>query len=263
MFKRRLLGLLLALGIAAPAWAADPVCVLTQRWNEDPPFSMKTADGQIVGVYVDLAAAALARMGCTAKLMEMPWARALAELKAGKLDILPGTLRNPERQAFAYFVAGRWYSRNLLFAHVATKELWPKASLEEIRRNGFRLGAQIGVSYGPEFLALDREPDFHAQLALSGSRQALWKMIELRRIDGLIADEWTARYELAQLGLSATIRATPLVVSDEAASFAFSKATVQPEFVERFEAALDAMLKDGSYAAIVRKYVPEATPPKR
>lgn len=85
----------------------------------------------------------------------------------------------------------------------------------------------------------------------------------MRRIDGLIADEWTARYELTQLGLQASIHATPLVVSEEAASFAFSKATVQQDFVDRFEATLDVMQHDGSYAAIVRKYVPEATPPKR
>jgi polar amino acid transport system substrate-binding protein len=202
-------------------------------------------------------------MGCTARLVEMPWARALAELRAGKLDILPGTLRNPERQTFAHFVVGRWYSRNVLFAHVAAREYWPKASLDEIRHSSFRLGAQIGVSYGPEFTLLDRDPDFHAQLTLSGSRMALWKMLELRRIDGLIADEWTARYELAQLGLQASVRATPLVVSDEASSFAFSKATVQQEFVDRFEATLEAMQRDGSYAAIVRKYVPEATPPRR
>lgn len=159
MLRRGLLGLLLTLGLSGTA-SADPACVLTQRWNEDPPFSMKAADGQIVGVYVELVSTALARMGCSARLVEMPWARALAELKAGRLDILPGTLRNPERQAFAYFVAGRWSSRNVLFAHVAVKDQWPKASLEEVRRSSFRLGAQIGVNYGPEFAQLDRDADF-------------------------------------------------------------------------------------------------------
>jgi len=251
---RRLLLCLLLL-FSAAAWAEAP-CVLTQRWNQDPPYSMKMPDGRISGIYVDLLREALARMDCSAVLVEMPWARAVAELHAGRLDILPGMLRNPERESFVHFAIERWHARNVLFAHVDTQANWPRASLDEVRRSGFKLGAQIGVNYGPAFAALDRDPAFHRGLELSASRTRLWQMLKLRRIDGLIADEWTARYELAQLNMQDSVRATSLVLSDEASGIGFSKATVKPDFVARFNAVTEAMERDGSYRAIVQKYSP-------
>ena len=251
----------LLLVLAATVARADPPCVLTQRWNEDPPHSMKLADGSVGGITVDVVRMALGRMGCSAVLVEMPWARAVAELQAGRLDILPGMLRNPEREAFAHFAMERTHSRNMLFAHVDTQARWPQQSLEEILRSGFKLGAQIGVNYGPAFAALDRDPAFHRALELGSSRMRLWQMLKLHRIDGLIADEWTARYELAQMGLQDSVRATGLVITDEAAGIAFAKASVKPEFVQRFDAVLTAMERDSSYKAIVQKYVVTEAPP--
>ncbi len=268
MVRRLLVLLLLVSSLAA---RADSPCVLTQRWNEDPPHSMRLTDGSVGGISVDVVRMALGRMGCSAVLVEMPWARAVAELQAGRLDILPGMLRNPEREAFATFAMERSHSRNMLFAHVDAQARWPRQSLDELLHSGFKLGAQIGVNYGAAFAALDRDPAFHRALELGASRMRLWQMLKLHRIDGLIADEWSARYELAQMGMQDSVRATGLVLSEEAAGIAFAKASVKPEFVQRFDSVLSAMEHDGSYRAIVQKYVvteaavpPQpATPPAR
>ena len=146
----------------------------------------------------------------------------------------------------------------MLFAHVDAQARWPRAGLDEVLRKGFKLGAQIGVNYGPAFMALDRDPAFHQALDLSASRARLWQMLKLRRIDGLIADELTARYELAQWGLQDSVRATGLVLSDQPSFIAFSKATIKPDFVDRFNAVTEAMDRDGSYRAIVQKYINDA-----
>jgi len=256
--RRLLLGGLLWL--AGSAVLAAPACVLTQRWNEDPPYSMRAAGGEISGINIELVATALARMGCQVRLLEMPFARALSELEAGRLDILPGALRRPEREVFAHYAVDRWHSRNVLFAHVDSKAIWPQQRLLEIRASGFRLGVQLGVSYGPEYAELTRDPSFVRSLEKSGSRRNLWQMLKLRRIDGLIADELTARHELAALGLQEVVHMTGVVVSDEASGFAFSKKTVKADFVARFNEVTAAMQKDGSYQAIVQKYV-GALPP--
>ncbi|MBV8500973.1 MAG: transporter substrate-binding domain-containing protein [Paucibacter sp.] len=253
----RILALVLTIFFTGAAGAQQP-CAMKQRWSDDPPYSMKLADGRVVGIYVDLLREALGRMGCSTVLVEMPWARAVAELQAGRLDVLPGMLRNAERESFARFAPERWHSRNLLFAHVDAKDRWPREKLDEIRHSGFKLGAQIGVKYGPDFAALDSDPGFHRLLELGSSRMRLWQMLQKHRIDGLIADEWTARYELARLGMQDEVRATGIVLSVEAAAIAFSKASVKADFVERFNAVTEAMDREGRYRAIVRKYTQES-----
>ena len=95
-------GLLLAL-ISPFTYAAT--CEKTVRWNNDPPYSSRNAQGVVTGFYVELLQKALQKMGCSTKLVEMPWARALIELEAGRLDILPGALKTEERNRFALFSA--------------------------------------------------------------------------------------------------------------------------------------------------------------
>ncbi|MDP1108561.1 hypothetical protein, partial [Klebsiella pneumoniae] len=87
--------------------------------------------------------------------------------------------------------------------------------MTDIAATGFRLGVQIGVSYGPDFVALSADPAFVDRLQKLTSRRSLWQMMALRRIDGVIADEATGRYELRELGLTEQIRQTAVVVSDE------------------------------------------------
>lgn len=249
---------LFAMGLSVTAWAQTPgaaPCVLSMRWADDPPYFMRGPDGQVRGVRFELTQEALRRMGCQFKLVELPWARALIELEAGRLDMLPGALRRPEREVYAHFSKPLQRSPNVLFAHVDAP-LDPRARrLTDIAATGFRLGVQIGVSYGPDFVALSADPAFVDRLQKLTSRRSLWQMMALRRIDGVIADEATGRYELRELGLTEQIRQTAVVVSDEPALVMFSKRTVSAEFVSRFDAVIAEMERDGSLAAVLWRYL--------
>jgi polar amino acid transport system substrate-binding protein len=236
--------------------ATAPACELRMRWADDPPYSMRLPDGQVGGLMVDLVSQTLARLGCKVTLVELPWARALLELEAGRLEVLSGALRRPEREAYAHFAEPRYRSPNLLFAHAEALALVGGATrLPEVMRGEFRLGAQIGVSYGPDFVKLSADPAFTARLVQASARRNLWQMLALRRVDGVIADEATARYELAALGLSGVVRRTGVVVSDEPSTVMFSRRSVSVEFVERYNRASEALLKDGTQARIVQLYL--------
>lgn len=229
-------------------------CEKTVRWNDDPPFSQRAANGEIVGITVDQVRETLRRLGCTARLLEMPWARALAELEAGRLDLLPGALRSTERERYAHFsVPGPVFS-NALF--VASNGLKAKrfGKLADLRDSGFRLGAQIGVSYGAEYDALMQDTDFVKQVQRVSSRQSLWKMLNAGRLDGVLADQLTGRLEIAQLQLQGRIKETGVLLPHVRAAVAFSKKSVDQAFVDSFNKAFDAMQQDGSMAAILRRY---------
>jgi polar amino acid transport system substrate-binding protein len=248
--------LLPALVLLACLPGVGAACEKTLRWDDDPPFSMQTPEGGVVGIYVEINRAALARMGCQTRLHKLPWARALKELELGRLDILPGAFRRPERELYAYF-SGEVLpaSRNILFMHTQAAQRWPVTSLLALQHSGFRLGAQIDVSYGPEYQQLMSDPSFAAQVSMAASRTSLWQMVGKGRIDGVIANEHTGTYELQLLGLDEQIIATGVVVSADAAEVAFSKASNDQTFVQAYADVLRGLVADGSYERIVRHYV--------
>ena len=237
---------------------ADVMCEKTLRWDDDPPFSMRMPDGNVVGIDVELHSAALVRMGCRVTLRRLPWARALRELEQGRLDILPGAFRRPEREVYAHF-SGTVLppSRNILFMHQQALQRWPVSQLLDLKQTSFRLGAQIGVFYGPDYRLLMSDPVYAARVSMLASRASLWQMIDKGRIDGAIANERTGAYEISQLGLSERIKATAVVVSTHAAEVAFSKRTNDMDFVRAYAEVLRILVADGSYQQIVQRY---ATP---
>jgi polar amino acid transport system substrate-binding protein len=245
--------LLLAFALGAPVQAAS-TCTKRLRWSDDPPYSMRLPDGRIGGWSVDLTQAVMQRMGCQVVLEEMPFARALAELKAGRLDLLDGAFPLPERQAYAYFSKPIVRSRNVVFVREADRARYRGQTLEELHREGWIFGAQLGVMYGPAYAALRNEDSFRAKLQLVPRRVSLWHMLSLGRVDVVMADELTAAHELAKIKLNTRIVATPLVVSADPAAMAFSKATTDLAFVQRYDATLQALQADGTYQRLRQQY---------
>lgn len=246
---------LLGLGLLSVVQAMAQ-CVKTVRWYDDAPYSFKTADGEVAGLNPDLVRAALKGLNCDARFVELPWARALRELELGRLDILPGAFRTPEREKFAFFSRPVNRSPNVLFVAKAAAAKYRLKTLADIASTEFRLGAQIGVAYGADYEALVKTPAFAARITQVTSRRSAWKMIELDRLDGIIADENTGLVELQQMGLSDRIAKTDIIVSGEASMMALSQASLTPEFVADFDRSLNALMADGRYKKIVERYVP-------
>jgi polar amino acid transport system substrate-binding protein len=242
---------------AAPSHAAE--CVKSVRWYDDAPYSFVGAKGEVHGFNADLVREALQRMGCTARFVEMPWARALVELEAGRLDMLPGALRKPEREHFAWFSRPVNRSPNVLFIHKNAAAIYSISKLADLLGTNFRLGTQIEVTYGPEFEALSKNPEFVARMTPLSLRKSAWKMMEVGRLDGIIADEVTALVELKQLGLTQEITKSKVIVSMEPAAIALSKKSVTEDFVKALDRSLGSMLADGKYREIRERYVPCTT----
>lgn len=248
-----LLALLLLACVPSLALAA---CEKTLRWDDDPPFSMQADDGAVVGIDVEINRAALARLGCQTKLRKLPWARALKELELGRLDILPGAFRRPEREVYAHFSGPVLPpSRNILFMHPQAMQRWPATRLLELQHSEFRLGAQINVAYGADYEQLMSDPAFAARVSMVATRANLWRMVSKGRIDGVIADEHSGAYEIQQLGLSEQIKPTAVVVSSDAAEVAISKRSTESDFVQAYSDALRELVVDGSYERIVQRYI--------
>lgn len=231
-------------------------CVKTVRWFSDVPYAYRDTDGEIRGLNIDIARTALRQMGCEAQFVEMPWARALVELEQGRLDILPGALRKPEREVFAYFSRPINRSPNVLFIGKAAAKKYRINKLSDLLGTDFRLAAQIDVSYGADYDALLKSPEFKANLSPLTMRLGAWKMLERDRIDGIIADEVTGLLELQRLGMANIVSKKRVIVSEEPAAYAFGKKTNSPDFVKAFDNTFNAMLADGRYKEIAQRHLP-------
>ena len=120
-----------------------PACGKTLRWDDDPPFSMLLPNGEIGGINVDINRLTLERLGCQVTLVKLPWARALKELEQGRLDVLPGAFRRPEREVYAYFSGAILQpSRNILFMRKGDPARDGLHGLLDLLGTSFRLGAQ-------------------------------------------------------------------------------------------------------------------------
>lgn len=247
-----------ALALAVVLCSATPTygdCHITLRWDDDPPYFMAQGD-EVVGIDADLVREAMERLGCSLSLEKLPWARALRELRDGRVDMLSGAYRTPEREHYAHYseVVGL-ISPNILFVRRSDEARFDLTGLRALLESEFRLGAQINVSYSDEYSALVQDPDYEKNIQYLSRRESLWKMLARNRVDGVVASRLTGLYEIQELGLSDKIMPSSLVVSNKPAYFVFSKASVGPRFVADFDLAMRAMLEDGTFAAIVNRYV--------
>ena len=251
---RLLAGLSLSGALLAPAAGAAP-CVKSLRWVDTPPYGFKDAQGEIRGLHVDLATEALKRIGCEVRLVEMPWVRAITELKLGRLDMLAGAADTQERKVFAFFSRPTNSTRNLLFTSISAQARYNPATLADIIGTDFRLGVQRESKYSTAYEVLLDNPAFVKRLTYVYSQESALRMLSAGRIEGFVGEELSSMNAIRSLGMVDSIKATQLVISDNQDFFAFSKASNSEAFVRRFDAALGAMVKDGSYKRILEHYL--------
>lgn len=115
--KRTVMSLVLCaallMGAVAPVMAAAPVLNRIVENNElrvgmsggQPPFSVKSKDGSLIGYEVDLAKMLASAMSVELKLVEKPFGELLSALEKGEVDVvMSGMTMTPERNLKAAFV---------------------------------------------------------------------------------------------------------------------------------------------------------------
>lgn len=237
------------------AHSATQACVLRVRQHADPLALSPLPSGERSGPMVETIREAARRIGCRIEVLPMPWARALIELEAGRLDLLPDAHRSPDREAYAWFSATTWSQNTRLYLRTeALRRADAPSSLGAFLAQRQQLGVQIGARYGGQIDRLLADPRHADLLVRAPSRQGLWQMLARGRIDGVLATEQAGRHELVQLGLQDRIAASALRLEEEPAHIAFSRATVSQDLVTRLDAALDGMRRDGSATAIEQRF---------
>lgn len=252
-----LAGALLALLAANVAQA----CVRKVRWEMQPPYGVLLLSGERGGYYADVVTEALARLGCTTVLVELPWARGLRELEHGRIDLMPGMLENADRRRYARFSRRINLSPNLLFLSANASRRVRLERLADLRNTDLKVAIEPGAYYSSAYATLLSDPRFVARLHSVADRERAWRMLAAGRVDGVISDQASALVAGIPLEAGENEPRPVLVLSSVPARVAFSRRTADEEFVSRFNAAIDAMIDDGSLMRLRERYIPCKTDP--
>ena len=191
------------------AWLADHPVIRLGVDASWPPFELHDSNGDYQGLSASYAALIEKRLNIQLEIVEpSSWSDALANAKAGKLDLLPGAMSTPERLKDLSFTRPYLDFPIVILAHPNGPQ--PR-QLEDL----YGLKVAVVKDYAPHELLRSQHPDLSLlplpsvkaalQAVASGQADALvgdlassaWTMRELK-IEGIyVSGETPYRYQLA------------------------------------------------------------------
>ncbi|MDR0296383.1 MAG: transporter substrate-binding domain-containing protein [Rickettsia sp.] len=248
---------------------ADKESLLVDWYTLEPyQFSSITRSGNynITGLDIELINAISSKINIGIQYTGSAWGRVIPNIQQGKSDMVAGLTYTNERAVFGNFsIPYRFAEISLFTLRSATKHLNFKNTnefLAQIRLLNFRLGITKKVVYGNT-----RTTDYLNQVSNNdiiikyGSNAELFKALLRNEIDGFL-DDRIAGVALAlncvekdQVEEIPTGIKTPIHLM-------FSKKTVSPNLVARFNNSIKEFINSDEYKKIVRRYIYHTLLPK-
>ena len=244
-FVAMMLALVLALSCACAL--ADETKLTMGTNPEFPPFEIVDDVGNVIGFDADMAAEIAKDMGKELMIESMPFDSIVASVSEGKVDMgVAGMSVNPERLNYVDF-SDVYYTAHQVCILKTTSTI---ATVEDL------MGKNIGVQEGTtgqwtaeECTDLDK---------IFGYKKALDAVMELQndKLDCVIVDDHTAAALLANVNDANLVIAAIEFPEEE---YAIAIAKNQPELLAAINASLARMKEDGTYDALVEKWLGTAS----
>ncbi|WP_428605336.1 substrate-binding periplasmic protein [Sedimenticola sp.] len=227
---------------------AQPLRVLTE---ELPPLNF-TENGRLTGLSVEMVREIMRRTGQQDEIQSLPWARGYRAAQEEPNVVLFSTTRTEERET-----QFKWVGPLAPFSYVFYKKRGSTITLktlDDARQVGsiatYRDDAREQFLEEQGFTNLDSSPKL-----VSCAR----KLLE-GRVDLWLDSNLTAYQVVQQSGEDPRKIEPVLVVKTNYLYIAFSKQT-DDAVVERWQKALTAMHRDGTFQRIFERWLPGQTPP--
>ncbi len=247
----------------------DKESLLVDWYSLEPyQFSYITRSGSygITGLDIELINAISSKINIGIQYTDSVWERVISNIQQGKSDMVAGVTYTDERAVFGNFsIPYRFAEISLFTLRSATKHLNfnnVNEFLAQIRLLNFRLGITKKAVYGDT-----RTTDYLNQVSNNdiiikyGSNTELFKGLLRNEIDGFLADRIAGvalaldYVERDQVEEVPTFIKTPVHLM-------FSKKTVSPNLVARFNNSIKEFTNSDEYKKIVKKYIYHILLPK-
>ncbi len=205
------------------------------------PFSTTDAGGRLVGFDADMAREVARRLDRPAELVQTDWAGIQAGLQSGKYQLICGSMAiTPGRLESMDFTLPYYVSGAQVFARQDVTSL-----------HGIKIGVTEDSTY--EHWINEHPEDFgDAEVLRYGSEAEIVAAINTDKIDAFVSDRIVGGFYVKQGGAGDIVPHGGLLYQ-EACGIAARQD--EPALVHAVNRALFAMIQDGTYARIYRRWV--------
>lgn len=230
-------------------------CELMMGWDPWEPYQYVNAVGEVTGLDIEIARAVATEAGCELEVKQDNWMNLLQDIREGEIDLVAGATRTPEREDSAWFTTP--YRTESFLVYVRNENLdecRETGSLQALLESGKRIGTVADYYYGGVVAELQEKPELSRQLQDSPISELNYTYLLDQRIDGFIEDPFVAAAIIRGRGLHDAIAECPIVVHSGDVSFMLSRAGVEEETFQLFDAALRELQADGDLEEILNRY---------
>ncbi len=243
-YKKILLAAVATLAFGTQAMAADKLKIGTE--GAYPPFNLIDASGKVGGFDVEIAQALCAKMGAECEVVTSDWDGIIPALNAKKFDFLAASMSITEERKQAVDFTDAYYTNKLQFiAPKGSDFKTDKASLK-----GKVIGAQRATIAGTW---LEDNLADTVEIKLYDTQENAYLDLSSGRLDGVLADKFVNwEWLKSDAGKDFEFKGEPVFDNDKIA-IAVRKGD---PLREKLNAALKAIVEDGTYKQINDKYFP-------
>ena len=227
---------------------------VTARVFDWPPSSWQE-NNTWVGIDVEYYQALCEEAHLPFILVDMPWSRALYEMKAGRLNLMAELSKTEERSEYMHFLGPVMTEEMVLVVHKEHQDLKIN-SLDEMVMHARRVGLTIGIEqdafYGVEFNhRLENDESFRSNFSFSSVTLA--EMIAKKRLFGFIDQKHVVVHKLKSNPIFADFVIHPFTIREAPVYIGLSKKT-SLDIVKKLQQATTILTENGTFAAIEAKW---------
>lgn len=251
-FLRKVGKLMLAGFFACSCWQVLMAIELKALTQNLPPFSY-IAGGKVVGFsneLLDLIANESANTITSRELL--PWVRAYSMVQERENTILYTMTRTLEREALFRWVGPICKRRIYLYKLRDRKDIVLK-TFDDVRK--YKIGVLRESASAKDLIMKGLQVGSDLDLALDD--EANMKKFRAHRFDLLVSMDFAAMYNAPRAGL-ATDELEAAFLLDDSLDYWFGLSLkTNPIIAKQLNGALEKIKKDGRYATLIKKYLPE------
>lgn len=213
-------------------------CLLTVGWGEWPPYQMQATGNKPVGIQIELLNQIAKAAQCQLEFVQQTFSENQKSIKDGTIDLTLDTTVTKERRQYAYFSNPYRNEVLVLYVRKSFLELCAQHSIEDLIKNGFRLGLTKENLYGNMIEKIQQHPQLKKALIYRNKNSELFDLLKEKQVDGIVEDPAVMSYVRRTDPTIGFVKSCKLTVKSSPVSLMFSKKSTTLEMVERFNEAL-------------------------
>lgn len=222
-------------------------CQLTVGWSIWPPYQYLSESGKPTGLQIDLLNHIASNANCTFNFVQQSFSQNIADIKNGKIDMMPDATITDKRSTFAHFSDTYRHEIQILYVKNDFLSQCDGRPLKEIISSKFRLGLSKNNFYGEKVESIKKDPVFKNNIVfLKRNNQGVEALIN-GRIDGYFEDPAVIAYLSESNKVAGLIKSCHIENYAGEVSLMFSKTNINIELIEKFNQAIDKVKQTKHY----------------